>query len=144
MGDAIAELRFRELTERRWGDLAFLAYAGREPVGWCAVAPRADYAHLGRAAAPGTAEDGLWCITCFFVAPAWRRRGVSSALLGEAVRFARGHRARAVEAYPVRTGEDELPDDKMFHGSVGLFESRGVREIRAFSAGRPVLRLDLA
>src|SRR5215475_4045813 len=65
-----------------------IAYADGQPVGWCALGPRRGYPRLAasRNYKPLDAEP-VWSITCFFVARPYRRRGVTLALLKEAVRF---------------------------------------------------------
>lgn len=46
-----------------------LAYAGREPVGWCAVAPREAYPVLARSRILQPVDDRpVWSVTCLFVA----------------------------------------------------------------------------
>src|SRR5262245_47017405 len=77
-----------------------LAYDGDEPVGWCAVAPRAEFRRLPRTKAlelTDPDDDSVWSITCFVVRTDRRRRGVATALLDAAVEFARAHGASAVE-----------------------------------------------
>ncbi|MDD5265426.1 MAG: GNAT family N-acetyltransferase, partial [Candidatus Bipolaricaulis sp.] len=56
-----------------------LAYAGDEPVGWCAVAPRERYVRLARSRIlKPIDEQPVWSIPCFFVARSYRRRGISA------------------------------------------------------------------
>ncbi|MFN2431656.1 MAG: GNAT family N-acetyltransferase [Gemmatimonadota bacterium] len=88
-----------------------LAYAGGEPVGWCAVAPRERYPVLGRSRTlkPVDAEP-VWSVVCFFVARPWRRSGVTVRLLDAAVEFAAERGATVVEGYPVDPRSGSLPD----------------------------------
>ena len=65
-----------------------IAYAGREPVGWVQVGPRAatpNWNGARRLSAPpdaAEAEDaGVWAINCFFIPRAHRGRGLADALL---------------------------------------------------------------
>src|SRR5687767_6682488 len=63
-----------------------LAYVDGEPAGWCALAPRDDYPHIERARATKPIDDKpAWAITCFFVRRTARGRGVTKALLKEAI-----------------------------------------------------------
>src|SRR6266487_6854101 len=65
-----------------------LAFAGDEPVGWCAVAPREDYPVLGRSRILKAVDDTpVWSVSCLFVAKESRKRGVSVALLRPAIDF---------------------------------------------------------
>ena len=79
-----------------------LAYRDREPVGWCAVAPRVEYERLGRSRKLKPVDsEPVWSVVCFYVARAARRSGVTTALLAGAEAFARSHGANWLEAYPV-------------------------------------------
>jgi GNAT superfamily N-acetyltransferase len=66
-----------------------LAYVEGEAVAWCAVAPREAYGQLARSRVlkPIDAEP-VWSVSCVFVERAYRRRGVSVALLRAAGKFA--------------------------------------------------------
>src|SRR6185369_1198949 len=45
-----------------------LAYAGEEPVGWCAIAPRECYPALERSRVLRRIDDRpVWSVTCLFV-----------------------------------------------------------------------------
>ena len=85
-----------------------IAYLGDEPVGWCAVEPRAHYDGLRRVYRvpwDGRAEDKadptVWAVTCFVVRAGYRGRGISRALARAAVDHARERGARALEGYPM-------------------------------------------
>lgn len=78
-----------------------LAYDGAEPVAWASVAPRETFPKLKRSRVmPDVGDEGVWTITCMFVRRDWRDRGVTHALLEDAVEYARESGARVVEAYP--------------------------------------------
>ncbi|MGH8861499.1 MAG: GNAT family N-acetyltransferase [Jatrophihabitantaceae bacterium] len=115
------------------------------PVGWCAVAPRADYARLARAvvAAATADEDGLWAITCFVVRVGFRRQGRSGQLLDGAVDLAHRHGARIVEAYPVDVGVRSPSNAELYHGPFHLFRRAGFSEVARPKPDRPVMRLVL-
>ncbi len=66
-----------------------LVYFGKEPVGWCAVAPREDYVALERSRIlKPVDEQAVWSISCLFIKKPYRRKGVSTQLLKAAVEFA--------------------------------------------------------
>jgi GNAT superfamily N-acetyltransferase len=116
-----------------------LAYVQREPVGWCQVGPRDRLAKLV-AQLELEPSATTWAVTCFLVAPGWRRRGVAATLLAAAVEHARAAGATRVEGYP-RVGA-ELDDGEAWTGTEALFARAGFALIRA---GRPrqVMGLDL-
>jgi GNAT superfamily N-acetyltransferase len=117
-----------------------LAYAGDEPVGWCAVAPRDAYPRLARSRilAP-LDEQPVWSVSCLFVARPWRRRGVSRALIEAAVAHARARGARLVEGYPVDPAAPQA-DAFVWTGLASAFERAGFREAARRSPTRPIMR----
>jgi GNAT superfamily N-acetyltransferase len=117
-----------------------LAYAGGEPVGWCAVAPRSDYPRLSGSRVLAPVDDApVWSVTCFFVARPWRGRGVSRALLEAAARYARRRGARTVEGYPV-DGRGKQPDVFVYTGLPSAFAKAGFTEVARRSPTRPIVR----
>jgi GNAT superfamily N-acetyltransferase len=119
-----------------------IAYVDGEPVGWCAVAPRAGHPRLlrdFRVPWLGRNEDRtdptVWAVTCFVTRAGYRRRGISRALARAAVGFARERGARAIEGYP----------DLVDGGSVGtlaMFTDAGFAEVNRPGNRRAVLRID--
>jgi len=78
-----------------------LAYAGRTPVGWCAIGPRDGYpAIVASRALRQVPGDDVWSVTCFFVHRTYRGTGISVVLLRAAIEHARKHGARVIEGYP--------------------------------------------
>lgn len=118
-----------------------IAYLGREPIGWCAVAPRRDYGFLSRSRtlAPVDAEP-VWSISCLFVARPFRRRGLSVALLSAAADFAARRGARIVEGYPVEPTMERMPDAFAWTGLPSAFGEAGFVEAARRSASRPIVR----
>lgn len=122
-----------------------IAYAGREPVGWVALAPRAEYRRLAtsRVMAP-VDETPVWSVPCFFIARAWRGRGVSAFLLEAAKRFAARRGARVLEGYPIDPRGARMADTFAWHGLAAAFEAAGFAEVARRSPARPVMRAALA
>lgn len=118
-----------------------LAYAGGQPVGWCAVAPRTDYGRIERSRilnAPG--NESAWAVVCFYIARHHRQLGVGSALLRAAVAHALSHGARVVEGYPVDPREGRVSSGSAFTGLAAMFREAGFQEVARHSAGRPIMR----
>lgn len=121
-----------------------LAYADGEPVGWCALAPRASYGRLARSRTLAPVDDApVWSVVCFFVARPWRGRGVTRALLDAAAAFARERGARVLEGYPIDPGEKRLPAAFAWHGLASAFRRAGFREVARRAATRPIMRRTL-
>lgn len=117
-----------------------LAYAGEEPVGWVAVEPRAAYSRLGRARALAAVDElPVWSVTCLYVRKDWRRRGVTSALIGAAAKYAFRNGAPALEAYPV------VPRGKaaaafIYPGVLSTYLGSGFQVVKRPSMARAIVR----
>lgn len=133
---------FRRIV-KRGDEPGILAYADGEPVGWCAVAPRAVYPRLARSRVLAPLDDvPVWSISCLFVARPWRRRGVSAALIEAAVAHARSRGAKVVEAYPVDPAGTQ-PDAFVWTGIASAYAGAGFREAARRSPTRPIMRREV-
>jgi GNAT superfamily N-acetyltransferase len=118
-----------------------LAYSEGEPVGWCSVAPRADFSRLNRSRVLAAVdEQPVWSIVCFFIARRHRNRGVGSALLKAAAELAAEGGAQVVEGYPVDKEGQRSPDPFVYTGTLAMFRAAGFREVDRRSATRPIMR----
>ena len=118
-----------------------LAYAGDEPVAWCALAPRADYPLLARSRLLRPVDDSpVWSVVCFFVARAHRRRGITAPLLRTAVAYAAARGARIVEGYPVEPKAGSTADSFAYHGLASAFQRAGFTEVARPSQTRRIMR----
>ena len=105
----------RELFERERGDPnrlrlqrgiaegrvhGILAYTEGRPVGWCAFGPRQQFPVLATSDALAALDDvPVWSVSCFYVSPQARRRGLNAALLQAAGQHARSLGATVLEGY---------------------------------------------
>ena len=127
-----------------------VVYLDGEPVGWCAVEPRAAYPRLRakcRVPWEGRSEDkadaSVWAVTCFVTRAGFRRRGVSRALARAAVDFARERGARALEVYPMLTEPGkEITGGELHVGSRSIFAAAGFAEVSRPILRRIVMRID--
>jgi len=118
-----------------------LGYLGRDPVAWCAVAPRGDYGALARSRVLAPLDDRpVWSISCLFVARPFRRRGLSARMLRGAAEFAARRGARIVEGYPVEPRMARAPDAFLWTGTTVAFRAAGFREAARRSPTRPIMR----
>src|SRR5204862_1822324 len=121
-----------------------LAYHDGEPVGWCAVAPRADYPALARSRVLKPVDAlPVWSISCLFVAKGWRRRGVSISLLRTAVEHVRKQGGMVVEGYPVEPKQDKMPDVFAWTRLASACRRAGFIEVARGAAIRPIMRRTL-
>ena len=121
-----------------------LAYVGEEPVGWLAIQPREAYPRLARSRSLRPVDDApVWSVTCFFVARAHRRGGLSVGMLRAGVEHAAARGATIVEGYPVDPRGGRLPDAFAWHGTRAAFERAGFVEVARPSATRAIMRYTL-
>jgi GNAT superfamily N-acetyltransferase len=107
-----------------------LAYAAGQPVGWCSVGPRRDFASLDRSRTLRyAAAEPVWSVACFYVQAGRRRAGLSRLLLDAAVEHAWAAGAATLLGYPVPAAEMEPLGTVGFMGSLELFEAAGFRRV---------------
>jgi GNAT superfamily N-acetyltransferase len=118
-----------------------LAYSNRQPVGWCAVAPRETLPRLERSRILKRVDDKpVWSVICFFVAKAFRGKGVSVGLLEAAADYVRKQGGRIVEGYPVEPKKGRAPDPFVYTGLASAFRKVGFAEVIRRSETRPIMR----
>ncbi len=138
----------RALARRRIAP-GLIAYDDGTPVGWVGLAPRSDYARLDASKVLAPVDDmPVWSIVCFVVSAKSRGKGVATALLAGAIDYARRHKAKMIEAYPVATERGRVSAAAAYNGSQSMFERAGFavvdrRQWNATSPVRPIMRLDL-
>ena len=121
-----------------------IAYLDGAPVGWISVAPRAEFPRMAnsRIVSP---VDGLpvWSVTCFFIKPGNRGKGIATALLTAASDFAANHGAEAIEGYPIDPIGKRYANAFAWTGLMRVFEKAGFAEVARRSEKRPVMRRSL-
>ncbi|HEX6817795.1 MAG TPA: GNAT family N-acetyltransferase [Ktedonobacterales bacterium] len=122
-----------------------LAYCASVPVGWIAIAPREVYSRLERSRILKPVDDQpVWSVTCFFVARAHRRSGITVRLLQAAVSYAGEHGARIIEGYPVEPAKGDMPPVYAYTGLASAFRRAGFVEVARRSATRPIMRYTIS
>ena len=117
-----------------------LAFDGDRAVGWCELAPRAELGWLAHLRYLEPVDDlPVWSVACFFIRPAYRRRGVMAALIEGALSAAASAGAPALEAYPVDTAVPAHTGN-LFPGVAAAFTRHGFRVVTRRKADRPVMR----
>jgi GNAT superfamily N-acetyltransferase len=119
-----------------------IAYQGRKPVGWVAVAPREEFPSLDRSPVLKRVDDRpVWSINCFFVSKPYRGQGVNGMLARAAVDHVRKNGGRIVEAYPVRRVKN--PDTVkwlLYSGLADTFRRLGFKTVSRKSKVRLMMR----
>lgn len=111
------------------GPLGVMAYDGDEPVGWAALAPRADTTFATNRRIPHVDDLPVWSLWCIRVRPGHRGAGISHALIDGAVDFAREHGAPALEAYPLDNRGAKVDQTMAYAGLLANFEAAGFRRV---------------
>ncbi len=118
-----------------------LAYAGKEPIGWCSVAPREAFSSLERSRVLKKVDDKpVWSVVCFFVAKPFRYKGVTVALLKAAIEYVKKQDGKIVEGYPVEPKTEKFPDVFANTGLASAFRQAGFQEVMRRSKTRPIMR----
>ncbi|GAA3505369.1 GNAT family N-acetyltransferase [Streptomyces albogriseolus] len=133
---------------RSGAPLGVLAHEDGEPVGWAAVAPRADTSFVRNRTIPHIDDLPVWSLWCIRVRPGHRGKGLSHALIAGAVAYARAQGAPAVEAYPLDNGDARVDLTMAYPGLRKNFEQAGfthAADTTSVLAGHPrvLMRLDL-
>ena len=120
-----------------------LAFDGERAVGWCQLTPRQDLSWLNRKPTLEVVDDvPVWSISCFYIRRGYRRKGVMSALIREALNAANRAKAPAVEAYPVDTNRPGSTSN-VFTGTASAFKRLGFKTVALREPSRPVMRHNL-
>lgn len=127
--------------------MGLLAYAGGDPVGWCAAGPRSRYARALRSKVlrqhDADENDDVWLVPCFFIRAGFRRQGIMRELLTHAVDLAAGHGAKAIEGFPL-SGDRRRGSGEAFLGIEPLFAACGFSVVDRPTPNRAVMRRELS
>ena len=121
-----------------------LAYRDGEPLAWCSVAPREDFASLERSRVLKRLDDRpVWSIVCFYIPRRHEGQGLMQALIQAAVEYVRELGGRTVEAYPTVPRNGKLPPVSSFMGIPAVFERVGFVQVARPSQAKVVLRYEI-
>jgi GNAT superfamily N-acetyltransferase len=121
-----------------------LLYENGLAIGWVAVSPRTDVIRFEKARAsalePGEEASKHYAITCFYVRPGHRKRGLMTDLARAAIDYAKKRKAAALDVCPIDT-DKPLMWGEGFVGIVSVFRELGFKEVVRRSPRRPLMRL---
>jgi len=130
---------FRAIV-RRGPPPGLLAFEGETAVGWCQLTPRHDLAWLDTKRYLARVDEvPAWSVSCFYVRPEYRGRGIPAALIAAAVKVARRAGAPALEAYPVDRSRRGSTSNN-FTGAASTFARAGFRAVVRRTPSRPIMR----
>jgi GNAT superfamily N-acetyltransferase len=107
---------------RTGGTFGYLAYVDGTPAGWINVSPRSEYGLYRNVDPDGPEPASVIGVSCFVIAPPYRRHGVAASLLDRVIADAADRGAKFVEGYPHNAPEDD--DAGHFRGPRHLYDAR--------------------
>jgi GNAT superfamily N-acetyltransferase len=118
------------VAERLQGGRTFgyLAYVDRRPAGWVNASLRSDYGLYRHVDPDGPEPTSVIGVSCFIVAPPFRRHGIASALLDRVIADASARAAVWIEGYPLN--EPDNSDAGHFRGPRSMYDARGFEPIK--------------
>jgi GNAT superfamily N-acetyltransferase len=130
-----------ELPERAWRDtrsavagrlrcgatFGYLAYADDRAVAWVNASLRSEYGLFQLVGARGPEPASVVGVSCFVIAPPFRRHGVASALLDRVIADASSRGASWIEGYP--HNQPKANDAGHFRGPRSMYEARGFEPV---------------
>jgi GNAT superfamily N-acetyltransferase len=105
----------------------YLAYVGGRAVGWVNASLRSEYGLYRLVDPDGPAPPSVIGVSCFVIAPPFRRHGVASALLDRVIADARARGASWIEAYPHHQPREN--DAGHFRGARSMYDARGFEPV---------------
>lgn len=114
---------------RTQGTFGYLAYVGGRPAGWVNTSRRSDYGGFYRAVDPeGPDPSSVIGVSCFVIAPPFRKHGVALRLLDRVIEDAASLGASWIEAYP-HNERNEPGASHFFRGPRSMYDARGFEPI---------------
>ncbi len=143
-----------EQPERPWRDtraividrlragstFGYLAYVGGQAAGWVNASLRSDYGLFRGVDPEGPPPGSVIGVSCFVIAPPFRRHGVAAALLDRVIADAPARGAKWIEGYPFKAPEPN--DAGHFRGPQSMYDARNFQPVevreREIVVRRPV------
>lgn len=120
----------RALMVKRLGGgdaYGYLAYVGDSVAGWVNASPRSDYGMYRLVDPEGPDPASVIGVSCFIVAPPYRRHGIAAKLLDGVIADAADRGAEWIEGYPYNYPESGDPGH--YRGPRHLYENRGFEPV---------------
>jgi GNAT superfamily N-acetyltransferase len=105
----------------------YLAYVDGRPAGWVNASKRSEYALYRRGEGADPADGDVAGLSCFVIAPPYRRHGLAAALLERVLADAPSRGVGWVEAYPFKDAGDDAA--RNFRGPRSMYDATGFEPI---------------
>jgi GNAT superfamily N-acetyltransferase len=106
----------------------YLAYVDGRPAGWVNASLRSDYGLYRDVDPEGPEATKVIGVSCFVIAPPFRRHGIASALLDRVIADASARGAGWIEGYPRNTPDESAAGH--FRGPRSMYDARGFEPIK--------------
>lgn len=105
----------------------YLAYVDGRPAGWVNASLRSEYGKYRSVDPAGPDPASVVGVSCFIIAPPYRRHGLAGVLLDRVIEDASDRGAGWVEGYP--SNDPEEGDSGHYRGPRSLYDVRGFEPI---------------
>jgi GNAT superfamily N-acetyltransferase len=112
---------------RSGATFGYLAYVDGQPAGWVNASLRSEYGLYRSVDPSGPEPRSVIGVSCFVIAPPFRRHGLASALLDRVILDGHARGAAWIEGYPRNGPEDS--DAAHFRGPRSIYDARGFQPI---------------
>jgi GNAT superfamily N-acetyltransferase len=109
------------------GTYGYLAYVDGTPAGWVNASPRSDYGMHRLVDPDGPDPSSVIGVSCFIIAPPYRRHGIAERLLDRVIADAVDRGADWIEGYPY--DDPESGDPGHYRGPKHIYVSRGFEPV---------------
>jgi GNAT superfamily N-acetyltransferase/predicted small metal-binding protein len=113
---------------RTGGAFGYLAYVGGRAAGWVNASLRSEYGKYRLVDPEGPAPSSVIGVSCFVIAPPFRRHGIAAALLDRVITDAAARGATWLEGYPHSDPENSAAGH--FRGPRSMYDARGFTPIQ--------------
>ncbi len=136
--------RSRDLNKKEFKNIVkkgpppgLIAFIDNVTAGWCQLTTKTSLPWLEKNYSSDDDDiSGAWCISCFYVKHRYRKKGVTSALIEYAIKFAKRSNAKIIEAYPRNSNSS-------YTGHPSTFRKAGFKETGPGKYDRIIMRLSL-
>ena len=112
---------------REGATFGYLAYVDGRPAGWVNASTRSNYGIFEPVEAGGPEPQSIIGVSCFAIAPPYRKHGVASALLDRVIADAQSRGAAWIEGYPRNQPAEGAAGH--FRGARSMYEARGFKPV---------------
>jgi GNAT superfamily N-acetyltransferase len=109
------------------GTFGYLAYVDGTPAGWVNASARSDYGMYRMIDPDGPDPASVIGVSCFIIAPPYRRHGLAARLLDKVIDDATDRGAEWIEGYPYN--EPDEGDPGHYRGPRHIYEASGFEPV---------------